>query len=1148
MSILEFLTHLRELGVKLWLEEGALRYQAPKGVVSKELLGELSNRKNEVISFLKQVKMEAQAVKEPIKRISRDEGEDLPLSFSQQSMWFFDQFTKGNPVFNISNAVKMSGIPNKEAIRKSLEKLVERHESLRTTFKNVNGSPVQVINKKADVDLAEVDLSHVHKKEIENKIKLVLKDEARRIFDLEKGPLFRFCLFKTGEEEYVFSMTIHHIISDAWSNAILVGEFFKLYEAFLKEKNLELPLPEIEYADYSSWERNRLQGETLEELLSYWRKQLANPLTLQLPTDYPRPKSQSYEGGFETFRVSRELSEKLKSICNKEGVTMFMLILTAFQALLCRYSGQTDIFTGTVVANRNRKEVESLVGYFMNTLVMRTNFENDPCFTEVLNKVKQMTIDAYTYQELPFDKLLEELKPERDVSRTPLFQVMFILHTTQKVELDLPGLKMEQLAVESGMSPFDLRLQLTETDQGLKGGFDYNTSLFSPSTVERIGYHLLNILESIAANPEVRISKIKLLTEKEERQILEEFNNTDAEYPEEKVIYEFFEEHALKNPDDIAASFGDKQLTYKELNEKANQIARILCEKGMGQESIIGILLERSLEMIIGIMAVVKAGGAYLPIDPHNPQDRINYILEDSNVSLLLSHKKFSDIHVGEKIEKIYLEDEALYTGDKSNLAGKADPHGLAYVIYTSGSTGKPKGTLIEHHSLVNRLNWMQKMYPLIKSDTILQKTPYTFDVSVWEMFWWAMQGAKVCFLEPGAEKDPGKIVKAIEENMITVMHFVPSMLNSFLEYLKDTGETGRVASLKQVFASGEALTAAQVSLFKNLLAKNGTKLANLYGPTEATIDVSYFDCITDNELDSIPIGKPIDNIRLYVMDSKLQLQPVGVPGELCIAGVGLARGYLNRPELTSEKFADNPLEPGKKLYRTGDLAKWREDGNIEYLGRIDFQVKIRGLRIELGEIERVLIEHPSVKDCIVTAWEKQPGNMHLVGYIVCEKDTKTEIDEIKAFLGKALPEYMVPKLFVFLDAMPLSQNGKADRKALPLPELEKKTEYVAPKNELESILANIWKEELGLENVGINDNFFEIGGHSLLLTRVHNRLNKQFQREFSLIDLFTHSTICALAKYISGENAEPAFLKNEDRLQRQKEAKLMRKQLHRRG
>ena len=1147
MPIIEFLSKLKNLDIRLWVENDALQYQAPKGAVTKELLHEIKCRKDEIISFLRQVNMEARINREPIPRASKEDGQRIPLSFSQQSMWFYSQITKANPVFNISNAVKMKGTLHKDILLKSLTEVIARHEPLRTTFKSVDGRPVQSIKPSVEVTLPEIDLRNIPQKEQEQYLKKSLKEEARFIFNLKSGPLFRFCLFMLDENEYVFSMVIHHIISDAWSNAILVGELFKFYEAFLKGEDLKLPELPIQYSDYSLWERDWLKGEALEELLGYWRKQLANPTTIQLPTDYPRPKIQTYEGGFEPLTISKSLTERLKAICNKEGTTLFMITLAAFQTLLYRYSSQTDILTGTVVANRNRKEVKNLVGFFMNTLVLRSNFDGNPSFIEVLRKIKNMALDAYTYQELPFDKLLEELKPERDASRTPLFQTMLIFHNTQKVELELPGLKMNQIDVESGMAPFDLRLQLTESNEEIKGGFDYDSALFKNSTIKRFGVHFLNILETISVAPEEKVSDIKLLTQEEQNQILVEFNNTKADFPSDKVIHEFFEENAAKYPERVAAIFGNQHVTYLELNEKSNQLARLLRRNGVKSDSIIGIMLERSLEMLIGIMAVEKAGGAYLPIDPHYPKDRINYILEDSGVTLLLSHRKFSSIEVNENINRIFLEDQSLYEGDSSNLPRLAEPENLAYVIYTSGSTGKPKGTLIEQHSLVNRLNWMQKRYPIGSDDIILQKTPFTFDVSLWEMFWWSMQGARVCFLDPDAEKDPGMIVKAIEKNAITVMHFVPSMLNSFLEYINDTGEVERIASLKQVFASGEALTPAQVRLFKRLLEKKGTKLTNLYGPTEATVDVSYFDCNTTEDLDIIPIGKPIDNIKLYIMDNKMHLQPIGVAGELCIAGEGLARGYLNRPELTDEKFVHNPLEPNQKLYHTGDLARWREDGNIEYLGRMDFQVKIRGLRIELGEIERVLQEHPAVKECIVTAWEKEPGNMYLVGYVIREKGTNVESGELQAYLEKALPEYMVPRIYVFVDTMPLSANGKVNRKALPVPVLDSKTEFVAPRNEVENILTNIWSEELGIENVGVNDNFFEIGGHSLLLTRVHSRMNKQFQREFSLIDLFTHSTISALAIYVTADNKKETFLITNDRIQKQKEAKRMRKQMLRR-
>ncbi|WP_242836733.1 non-ribosomal peptide synthetase [Clostridium sp. BNL1100] len=1051
-----------------------------------------------------------------------DGKKEFPLSFSQQSMWFYDQLNKGNAVFNLSSAVRISGGLNIEILKQTLKNAVLSHEALRTTFKNINGSPVQVIKDNIDVEINEIDLTYLTT-ENEGEIRELLKQEARYIFNLEKGPLFRFCLFLLNGNEYIFSMTTHHIISDGWSNTIIVEEFLHNYSQLAKGQAIEIKSFPIRFADYAIWERNRFSGERLEKLMGYWKKQLENPTTLELPTDKARPKNRTYEGGFESIVIPEKLVQELRQLSNDRGVTMFMLILAAFQTLLHRYSGQNDIFTGTVVANRNRAEIENTVGPFINTLVLRTDFDEDPDFLSLLSKVKKTTLKAYEHQELPFDKMLEEMRLERDLSRAPLFQVMFILHNNKKAELDLDGLKITEIAVASDMAPFDLRLQLTETEKGIKGGFDYNISLFEPSTVKSISLHLIKLLENIVQKPNEKVSRLEYITETEKRQILSDFNNTDADFPGDKVIYQYLEEQAAINSMNPAVIFANKKLSYGELNYRANSLARLLQENGVGRDSIVAVMMERSLEMIIAIMAVQKAGGAYLPVDPHFPVDRIDYILKDSHTGILLTHKEFVDFKIPQNIKKINLDLVDLSCGDKANLPLISRPENIAYVIYTSGSTGKPKGTLIEHRSLVNRLNWMQKKYPLNVDDIILQKTPYTFDVSVWEMFWWSMAGAKVCFLEPGAEKDPGKIVEAIEKNNITVIHFVPSMLSIFLEYLKQTGEASRVAGLKQVFASGEALTPSQVAAFKALFSKNGTRLTNLYGPTEATIDVSYFDCDTEAELDSIPIGKPIDNTKLLIMDKNMQLQPVGVAGELCIGGIGLAREYLNKPELTNEKFVQNPYQPNRRLYRTGDLAKWGRDGNIEYLGRMDFQVKIRGLRIELGEIEKQLTVHPEVKECVVVAWRKGEGDIQLVAYVVCKNGMRAEQGSIQSFLEKSLPEYMVPRIYVFLEKMPLSPNGKIDRKALPTPVIVTDRVYTAPRNDTEKQLADIWQKILGLDRIGINDNFFDIGGDSLKAMETIILL-KKLGLQLEIKDLFEGQTIAnlsGLVKYSTKNEAE---------------------------
>ncbi len=1051
-----------------------------------------------------------------------DGTKEFSLSFSQQSMWFYDQLNKGNAVFNLSSAVRISGGLNIEILKQTLENSVMSHEALRTTFKSINGSPVQVINDSVDVKINEIDLTYLTA-DNEGEIRELLKQEARYIFDLEKGPLFRFCLFLLNENEYIFSMTTHHIISDGWSNTIIVEEFLRNYSQLANRQDIEVKSLPIRFADYAIWERNRFSGERLDKLMGYWKNQLKNPTTLELPTDKARPKNRTYEGGFESIVIPEKLVPELRKLSNDQGVTMFMLILAAFQTLLHRYSGQNDIFTGTVVANRNRAEIENTVGPFINTLVLRTDFEENPDFISLISKVKKTTLEAYEHQELPFDKMLEEMRLERDLSRAPLFQVMFILHNNKKAELELDGMKIEEIDVASDMAPFDLRLQLTETEKGIKGGFDYNISLFEPATVKAVSQHLIKLLENIVRKPNEKVSRLEYITETEKRQILSDFNNTNAAFPDNKVIYQYLEEQAAADSTNTAVIFNNKKMSYGQLNHRANILARLLQENGVKRDSIVAVMMERSLEMIIAIMAIQKAGGAYLPVDPHFPGDRIEYILEDSQTGILLTHKEFGDLKIPTNIKNINLDLVDLSIGEKSNLPLIATPENISYVIYTSGSTGKPKGTLIEHRSLVNRLNWMQKKYPLDKNDIILQKTPYTFDVSVWEMFWWSMVGAKVCFLEPGAEKDPEKIVEAIEKNKITVIHFVPSMLGIFLEYLKQTGEASRVAGLKQIFASGEALTPSQVSTFKSLLSIYGTKLANLYGPTEATIDVSYFDCDTETELDSVPIGKPIDNTTLFIMDKNMQLQPVGVAGELCIGGIGLAREYLNKPELTNEKFVQNPYQSDQRLYRTGDLAKWRRDGNIEYLGRIDFQVKIRGLRIELGEIEKQLTAHPAVKECVVVAWRKGEGDIQLVAYIVCENGMRVEQVDIQSFLEKSLPEYMVPRIYVFMEEMPLSPNGKIDRKALPTPIIVTDRVYTAPRNATEKQLADIWQKILGIRRIGINDNFFDIGGDSLKAMETIILLKKQ-GLQLEIKDLFEGQTIgnlSGLVKYSTKTEAE---------------------------
>ena len=1027
----------------------------------------------------------------------------IPMSTSQKRLFTLSQVDDKDP-YHIIGVIKIKGKINASKLEIVFKSLIRRHESLRTRLLIENDELLQEI-------LPDIDF----------KVEMIQKDPTQDLdellddliggFDLAKVPLIKVSLIEISPDENVLLIDLHHTIADGFSLNILAQEFMKLY------MDQKLDPVKKQYRDYVFWEKDFLNSAAIKECEAFWLQEMSGEIVpLDLPLDYKRSTVQHYSGNTVKMKIEPEIVKNLKNLAKKTGTSLFMVLISAFTILLQKLSGQEEIFVGTPTSNRNHSDFEQGFGMFTNTIVLRNYPTNQKKYQDFLNEVKENCLEAYSYMDYPFDLLVNKVNIKRDNSRNPLFDVMFVYENTNERILQIGGLELDTYDYKLKTAMFDLTLEILEEKGFFNVNLNYRTDLFTEDTIARWGQYYQRIINTLFLNPEITLSDIQLLGEDEKNQLIHQFNRTEALYPREMLIHQLFEEQVAKTPDNIAVIFKDTQLTYRELNGKTNQLARYLRNKGVKAESIVGIMVERSLEMIIGIMGILKAGGAYLPIDPGYPEERIEFMLEDSGVTLLLSHRKFDSIKIQDHIESIFLEDELLYTGDNTNLAYNTTSHNLVYVIYTSGSTGKPKGSLIEHHSLINRLTWMQKKYPINQCDTILQKTPFTFDVSVWEMFWWSLRGARVCFLEPGAEKDPGKIVESIEKNRITVIHFVPSMLNAFLEYLKVTGETRKIASLKQVFASGEALTAAQVRTFKMLFGKRTVKLANLYGPTEATIDVSYFDCITEEDLEIIPIGKPIDNIQLLIFNKQMQLQPVGVAGELYIAGVGLARGYLNREKLTREKFVVNPLTPSPKMYRTGDLAKWRSDGNIEFLGRIDHQVKIRGFRIELGEIESRLLTHEMIKEAVVIVKENSTSDKYLCAYIVAKKELK--VRELQEYLGQTLPEFMFPSYFVQLPKLPLTQNGKIDRKALPEPDraIKTGTKYEVPVNEVEVKLAEVWREVLGIERIGVNNNFFELGGHSLKATILASKIHQACNVEVPLQEIFQKPTISELAKYIT--------------------------------
>ncbi|HST57443.1 MAG TPA: amino acid adenylation domain-containing protein, partial [Longimicrobium sp.] len=852
-----------------------------------------------------------------------------------------------------------------------------------------------------------------------------------------------------------------------------------------------------------------LAGEALGRQLSYWKEQLAGaPELLELPTDHPRPAVQTYRGASVPVELSPELLERLQALGRSEGATLYMTLLSAFQVLLSKYSGSEDVVVGSPIAGRTRGEVEEVIGFFINTLVLRADLSGDPSFREVLGRVREGTLGAYEHQEVPFEKLVAELQPERSMSHSPLFQAMFTMQNARELGGDLPGLKVGGVGAPMGIAKYDLSLTLRATAQGLRGALNYSTDLFERGTAERILGHLARVLEQAASDADVRLSQVELLGDEERSRVLETWNRTEAELPADRCIHELFEAQAARTPDVVAVRYEEASLTYRELNARANRLAHHLRGHGVGPEVRVGVLMERSLEMVVSLLAVLKAGGAYVPLDPGLPAERLAYMLDDSRVPLVLVQAALREsVPAGDGVAVLAVDAlaEEIASEPAENPAVGAGPDSLAYVIYTSGSTGRPKGVMNAHRGVVNRLVWMQAHFGIGADDVVLQKTPFGFDVSVWEFFWPLQQGARLVMARPDGHRDPLYLQEVIEREGVTALHFVPSMLQSFVEAVA----AGRCPSLRHVVCSGEALPPALVRRFYDQLA-GPVELTNLYGPTEAAVDVSCWTCPRGEAADVVPIGRPVWNTQLYVLDTALRPVPVGVPGELYIGGVQVARGYQGRAAMTAERFVPDPFsaEGGARLYRTGDRVRWRTDGAIEYLGRLDFQVKVRGFRIELGEIESVLRAYESVTDCVVVA-RADAGETRLVAYIVGE----AEAEALRAHVRRSLPEYMVPSAFVTLDALPLTANGKLDRKALPAPELgSTEGQSAAPGTPTEEVLAEVWAEVLRLERVGVDDNFFELGGHSLMAIRVVSRIRAVFGVELPLRALFEGPTVAELA------------------------------------
>ncbi|HYP01542.1 MAG TPA: amino acid adenylation domain-containing protein, partial [Pyrinomonadaceae bacterium] len=874
----------------------------------------------------------------------------------------------------------------------------------------------------------------------------------------------------------------------------------------------------IQYADFAHWQREWLAGVRLDAQLSYWREQLADsPKLLELPTDRPRPAVQTYRGASETFRLSRELTEGLRQLSRREGVTLFMTMLAAYQLLLSRYAETEEVAVGTPIAGRGRAELEGLIGFFVNTLVLRTDLSGQPTFLELLGRVREVTLGAYAHQDVPFERLVEELQPEREMSHAPLFQVMFTLQNAPRPSLELPGLTLAQVEMDAGTAMFDLSLSVEETPRGLFGVFEYNTDLFDASTIKRLAGHLQNLLAGVVVEPHCRVSELPLLTEDERRLLLSAWNETKEDYPSGKPLHELIEAQAERTPDACALFFEDERLTYRELNARANQLAHYLRSHGVAPETVVGICMERSLDMVTGLLGIMKAGGAYLPLEPEYPKERLSYMLRDARVPVILTQRKFAGNLPEHTARVVCMEADGDRIASESthNPASVAAASNLIYIIYTSGSTGEPKGAMLAHSGVANCLLWMQQRHKLTAEDRVLLKAPLSFDSSVWELFWPLMVGAGVVIARAGEQRDSAYLAELIARRRVTTVHFVPSMFQVFLE----EKNLAACDSLRHVVCGGEALSVASVERFYRRLTG---ELHNFYGPTETSIgSIDYICSEKDIERWIVPIGRPIANTECYLLDANLQPVPIGVPGELYTGGVGLARGYLERPALTAEKFIPHPFaaEPGARLYRTGDRARYLPDGNIEFLGRADHQVKLRGLRIELGEIEAALGKHPAVQDAVVVVREDVPGDKRLVAYTVFKSGASAHGSELRLFLKETLPDFMLPSAFVALDKIPLTHNVKIDRRALPAPDTAARYDggaaYVAPRTPHELIVASTWAQVLGVEAVSLHDNFFELGGHSLLATQVMSRLRESFQLELPLRALFESPTVAELARRV---------------------------------
>ena len=1046
-----------------------------------------------------------------------------PLSFDQERLWFFHQMNPDKPTYNVYGAIRLEGKLDVVAMTYAVNEIVRRHESWRTTFELVDGHPMQIVQEELNLRFDESDLRDWPEDSREEEAHRRTLEEVMIPIDIVNGPLVRVKLIRLSEKMNIIVLTVHHLVTDRVTFSIVFQELVMHYNAYLQGQPSPVPMPEIQYSDYTEWQRRHLSGAERERLMKYWVDLLGDSeFVLNMPTDHPRPPVQTYKGARHFLEVPKAIGDRLKEFGTREGATPFMVLMAAYKLLLYRWSGQQDIIVGTPLANRDKPEMERALGYFLTSGVFRTQVEGRLSFRELLARVRQHSLDAFEHAGMPFGLLLDELNPKRDPSRNPVFQAMFVYVDVPEKPMEFPDLKISYELIDGETAKYDLTLCLIDRDGivdrefGTECFLEYSPDLYEAETIERMGRHFLNLVQAVVEHPDMPIDQLPMLTDEERHLLLNEWNGCEGE-ESGLCLHEMIEKQVEETPDHAAVEFESATLTYRELNERANQLAHYLRGLGAWPEKIVGVCTDRSLEMIVALLAVLKTGAAYLPLDPAYPRERMEFLLQDAGVEVVLTQEHLKNELGGLAQHLIVLggANQPYANESTANVESGVQPDHLAYVIYTSGSTGQPKGVLIEHRGAVNTVEALSEQYDLHAESRVLQVASYTFDASVLEIFMTLTSGATLVMARR-EQLLPGPEYKALlRDKQITAAVFTPAVLAQL--------DSSELPALRTVGSAGDACTADIVKRWSA-----NSRFLNVYGPTECSIIAYTAVCTADDMAPSI--GRPFKNVYGYVLDSNRQPTPVGVPGELYIGGVGVARGYLNRPELTQERFLPDPFreQEGARMYRTGDLVRYRRDGQLEFLGRLDHQVKVRGYRIELGEVESRIAEHERVQDTVALALDDATGVKRLVAYVVPHNGCELTVADLRGFLKERLPDYMVPSVIVFLDRMPLTSHGKIDRANLPHPDGamdDLEASYVAPRNAVEEVLASIWSELLGVTRVGVMTHFFDLGGHSLLATQMISRVRDTFQINVPMDKLFEVGTISDMSRVLAEHEQRPGMV-----------------------